>query len=312
VKAVRIIKELRIRFIKFIHKNNIGLQLRKRKLRRSEKSGKSFIARMPGTHMKMVIEPRTYLKRAYIDKSFEKYTIRFIRKVIKKGMVVVDVGANVGYFTLFLSKLVGKTGNVYAFEPTDYTYKILEKNIKINKLNNIKINQAAVTDRSGYVDFFEGPNNFDVYNTIGKRPIHYATKGIHFRKKKVKAIRLDDYFRELEISEIDFIKIDVEGAELNVLKGMKGILINSKDIILLYEVAGLSKNFGYTNSDIFEFLKELGFKNWYLDHRGCLVNVDSTEVRDVSYNMAVSAKNHLKIKSAKDFTYEFFNKIINN
>ena len=89
-----------------------------------------------------------------INGSYESRTTEMFRKVVKKGDVVVDIGANMGYFTLLASRLVGREGKIYAFEPEPVNYGLLVKNIGINGYKNIVPVQKAVSDRTGTTRLF--------------------------------------------------------------------------------------------------------------------------------------------------------------
>ena len=166
---------------------------------------------------------------------WEPKTTKFIKDNLKKGQVFYDIGANVGYFSLLASKLVGGRGTVYAFEPSPENIKYLEKNIKINKISNVVVIPKAIMDVSGKID---------LYNNVV--PGHTSTIGTG-EKLSVEAVALDD----LKLRKPDFIKIDVEGAEMNVLKGMKKLLETDKELTIIVESF---------NQDAIEFLVDRGFK----------------------------------------------------
>ncbi|GAG39683.1 unnamed protein product, partial [marine sediment metagenome] len=86
--------------------------------------------------------------------SLEDYETRLLRKTLREGMTIIDIGANIGYYTLLMGKLVGKDGTVYAFEPEKNNYRLLEKNILINKIPNIIPTQKAAANGEGTVRLF--------------------------------------------------------------------------------------------------------------------------------------------------------------
>lgn len=260
--------------------------LRERKLEKARRENKPFIARMPGINLKVVIRPHMYFSDAYAGKIFEPGTIRFMKKNIKKSMVALDIGANVGYFTLLLSRLVGPQGKVIAFEPGQYAYELLKKNININGFTNIVTFQLAVSDVPGEVILFEGPEGFDVYNSL--RDIkHPAATGVHFSKRKVRAVTIDDILAEIRLGHVDFVKIDVEGAELNVIRGMRKTLEKGGHMILLFECAD-TITFGYSCQDLVKEVKQFGFRCWKLDDRGRAIEMDSD--RALSSHMIIAKR----------------------
>ena len=130
--------------------------------------------------------------------TYEPYTAEVISRVLKKGDTVLDIGANIGYFTLIYANQVGNNGKVYAFEPSPQNYSLLNKNITANGYKNVVVEQKAVSDQSSPIQFYlslrnNGQHSF--FNTHGDR-----------KSIKVESVRLDDYFPPN--TAVDFIKID--------------------------------------------------------------------------------------------------------
>jgi len=131
--------------------------------------------------------------------------------VAKKGMVMFDVGSNIGETLLNFALFVGDEGKVFGFEPIPHTFEKCSNNISLNNFSNISITQIALSNKEETL-FFEDPNN----NNSG---------GVFMNKKHttsghtVQAITLDAFVKNHNVKEIDLIKIDVEGFEANVLKG---------------------------------------------------------------------------------------------
>ena len=130
---------------------------------------------------------------------------------IKNGDIVMDAGANNGYLTLLFSKLIGKNGKVYAFEPDSTNIKNIEKNISLDKSlsNNIKIEELLLWNNNEKIDFYEA-------GTVGSSAIWIpdATKTI-----KKQAVTIDSWVLENNIKKLDFIKMDIEGAEIEAIEG---------------------------------------------------------------------------------------------
>lgn len=159
--------------------------------------------------------------------SYEYNKRRLFEHLINKGEVVYDIGAHVGFYTILSAELVGSTGYVYAFEPLPINFCYLKKHIEINKIGNVELLQAAVYSEGNNVYLKEGPDS-----SMGQ----ISQEG----DIKVKSVRLDDFVCEGEVQKPDFIKIDVEGAELHVLAGMENIIESFQPTISLathgYEV----------------------------------------------------------------------------
>ncbi|MFA7301546.1 MAG: FkbM family methyltransferase [Candidatus Shapirobacteria bacterium] len=143
---------------------------------------------------------------------YEEYESILILRNVNKSSVVIDVGANIGYYTLLLATVCKK---VYAFEPDKTCFEILEKNIRENNLNNVVLFNSAVGDKNEKVGIILDDNNFG-NSRVGKG-------------KNVDCIRLDDVIKE----KVDLIKIDTQGWEPKVILGAKKIIKKYKPILFL-------------------------------------------------------------------------------
>jgi FkbM family methyltransferase len=156
----------------------------------------------------------------------------------KQGDIVVDVGAHIGKYTLIASKRVGENGKVIAIEAHPGNYEMLNRNIKLNGLTNvIPLNYAVYSKETKIKLFLPGKKpNQTIYNTLISSRATDEEKFI-----EVNANTLDNLLQKNGIShaEVNWIKIDVEGAELEVLKGAYDIMSNSKNITLLIEIHNL-------------------------------------------------------------------------
>ena len=166
------------------------------------------------------------------DPNREEDIVKLFRP--KRGDIVVDVGAHVGKYTIIASKMVGSQGKVIAIEAHPVNYNILKQNIAINRLNNVIALNYAVHSTKTLINLYEQSQEegLTIYNTI-------MTNRLLLNNQKyieVKADTLDSLLLENGIKQVNWIKIDVEGAEFEVLKGATNILSDSKDISLLIEL----------------------------------------------------------------------------
>ena len=189
--------------------------------------------------------------------TYEKYTTILFKRFVGGGMNVIDIGANIGYYTLLAAKLVGDKGKVFAFEPEPRNHTLLLKNIELNGYKNIIPRQQAVSSKSGKVKLF----------------LHEVESGAHslYEVRKdareaivVDAVSLDEFFAGKEYP-IDIIKIDVEGAEMTVLLGMPKIVKNNDNLKIFTEFwpPGLQGS-GFSAQEYWDKLVENGFKYIYL------------------------------------------------
>jgi FkbM family methyltransferase len=148
----------------------------------------------------------------------------FIR-ALRPGDTVVDVGANIGYYTLVGARIVGETGRVYAFEPDPLAFEILERNVRLNRLENVVLEQKAVSNAPGTLRLFLAELN------KGDHRI-YQPEGEQRPYVEVDAVALDEYLGD---RAVDFIKVDTQGAEALILEGMERLVRNSESLVLALE-----------------------------------------------------------------------------
>lgn len=170
-----------------------------------------------------------------------------------QGDVVVDVGAHIGRYTILGSKLVGPNGKVIAIEAEPNSFQMLNRNIRLNRLTNvIPLNCAAYSEETR-LKLYEPSADVSVYNTVMPK-----RAGSDSRYVEVQASTLDSILDSVDIGNVNWIKIDVEGAELEVLKGAANTLSASTKISLLVEVHDMQEKNHYKN--IADFLCLRGFK----------------------------------------------------
>jgi FkbM family methyltransferase len=151
------------------------------------------------------------LHRSFAYGSWEPEVVQSIQKHVVRGTRVLDIGAQSGFYSLLLSRLVGPEGMVFAFEPLPANFRILEENISMNNIQNVVIRREAVSDRSGEISF-EFPHE---EASLVAGPI---LDGDNLGTFRVPAVSLDDFVRQTGHT-IQFVKMDVEGAEMAVLGG---------------------------------------------------------------------------------------------
>jgi FkbM family methyltransferase len=171
-----------------------------------------------------------------------------IKKIIKEGNTVVDVGANIGYHTIIMAKYVGTKGQVYAFEPAPNNVKLLKKTMKLNNFENVQIIDKAVSDKPDKT-FFYFSKGISAHSLVD---FGYKNGGVN-----VDVVSLDDFFNN-EI-KVDFIKIDAEGFDFKVMKGMKNILKNTNLKILIEFFPDRLKKAGDSPKEFLLNLFENGF-----------------------------------------------------
>lgn len=197
----------------------------------------------------------------------------FLTTRLHEGDVFVDVGANIGYFSLLASRLVGRTGKVRAIEASPTTYAKLVDNIARNHATNIETVNAAVSDRSGTVSIFRGEES-----NIGSTSI-VSARGRQY-ECMVAADRLDSLLPPASLHRVRFVKIDVEGAEWLVIDGMRSLLKYGQDSLeILVELQPKSlKVQGKSVDDVVRLFAEFGFWPYRIENDYSVVSYMSPHV----------------------------------
>jgi FkbM family methyltransferase len=167
------------------------------------------------------------------------------KRELRPGMHVLDVGANIGYFTLLFARLVGPAGSVYAFEPEPRNFELLQHNVARNRYTNISAVAKAVSRTSGTQRLYKSPDN------LGDHRLAQGPVGRDW--VDVSVVALDEFFAS--DVRVDFIKLDIQGAECGALQGAHTLIARSSPVSLITEFwpAGI-RAFG---DDPEEYLKEL-------------------------------------------------------
>ncbi len=182
-------------------------------------------------------------------------------KYIHKNNTVFDIGANIGLYTNFFRKLVGKNGFVHSFEPIPKTFKELKSNTKqYSSINNYRLNMTGLYDKETTSIAFI-PDEISGHASVGNHSETWKSNSV--QEVPIALSTLDQYFEKNNLSIVHFIKIDIEGAEINALEGAKNILKRNKPILCIEVNSELLKCFQKTPLELIEFLKSMGYQNFY-------------------------------------------------
>mgnify|MGYP001329283016 FL=1 len=211
------------------------------------------------------------------------HDFKIIKNNVKDGDNVVDLGANIGYFTLILAKLVGPTGKVFAFEPDPRNLALLKKNVEYNNYKNVIIIPKAVSNVNDRCTLYTGQKTFG-QNKIYKPK---KTKTQKFIPIDSETVRLDDFFKTNGLlDKISFIKMDVEGAEFLALSGMKEILKLNKNIKIFTEAEiSYLEDAGSSYDQFIDLLTENDFTFSLVDNRSeTLTKVNKSQLEKILNN----------------------------
>ncbi len=173
----------------------------------------------------------------------------------KEGDVVVDVGAHIGRYTIIASKQVGPNGKVIAIEADPSNFEMLNRNIELNRLANVTtLNYAAFSKEGKIKLYLPAGDVFTKYNTIMSNWVWVKPED---KFVEVNGNTLDNLLQQIGLRQVNWIKIDVEGAEFEVLKGANNLFLNNKNIALLVEVHGSPNDYSLK---VEEFIRSYNFK----------------------------------------------------
>lgn len=201
-------------------------------------------------------------QQIYFFDAFDERGLLFLKKNLKEGDVFVDVGANIGGYTLVASRLVGEAGKVIAFEPVKDVYDRLCFNIDLNKLGNVSAERLAVYKESGNLTMHVSDRENMGMSSI----FHHDTES--GRTERVEAIALDNYVKVAGIQKIKLIKIDIEGAELEALQGMQHILRNLRPLLIVEISDEVLNNDPARKQETLDWLKGMGYVRKWLGTNG--------------------------------------------
>ena len=190
----------------------------------------------------------------YFGGSYESAESRYLASRISSDSVCVDIGANIGYFTLLMAKGASE-GSVHAFEPIPLNTSLLHASIELNGFTNIWVNQSAVGDRTGEISFVQSSDSAysSLFDTGRKSPD---------RTIRVPITTLDEYVSHTGITRVDILKADVEGAEGLVVAGASQLLRDKtrRPLLVLLELYDQNlEAFGSSVMSVVEEMKRLGY-----------------------------------------------------
>jgi len=195
----------------------------------------------------------------------------FIRTIVKPGMTAVDCGANFGWYTTLLAQCVGESGAVHSFEPIPEVFELLKENLRANSLDNrVHANNFALGESEGLLKMLiplrQGKGT--PFASFKKQ-----TWGKH-RTLEVRVNTLMKYCQEQALSSVNFIKCDVEGAELLVMKGAEPLFVRGDRPAMMLELVESSMQpFGFTRKDAYDLLAVYGYVPHYIDEKGTPVPI---------------------------------------
>ncbi|HYW94508.1 MAG TPA: FkbM family methyltransferase [Bacteroidales bacterium] len=224
-----------------------------------------------GDHQRMKVDLDEWIQQnVFLFGIYDAAGIGFIRSFLKKGDAFLDIGANVGCYTLAASDIIGEKGRVIAFEAVKKVADRLEENVRLNNLANITIVRKAVYEKETLLNF-----HVAAQQNLGMSSIlhHDTESGI---TEEVPAIDLDHFLPGYELPAIQLVKMDIEGAEIFALRGMRETLLKYKPHVLI-EVSPQVLPEASERQKIFDFFDDLGYKSTVLSRNTTLTDIPEGE-----------------------------------
>lgn len=190
--------------------------------------------------------------------TFETGTTTMLEKLVRPTDVVLDIGANIGWFTVIITKLLN-TGVCHAFEPQPAVYERLARTCARNQLGSrVILNQLALGNHKGSVELYS-------FRSLGSGHSSMSRLGRDdYSSATVPMVTLDAYLESRNLPEVDIVKIDVEGAEMGVLRGAQKLLAGPKPPIWIIEMnVHTAKDFGYAPEELLRCLEQFGKYQYY-------------------------------------------------
>lgn len=200
--------------------------------------------------------------------SAERYETQVWLSLLEPGMVVADVGANLGLYSLLASEAVGPEGVVHAFEPHPSNYRMLMRSIERNGCKNIVSHQAAVSDRSGSLDLFVSPEHY------GDHRIYQPSNGAARPSVSVEVVKLDELLEEE--NRLDAVKLDIQGAEILAINGMSNLMDVNPNLRIISEFwpEGLEQS----GTDPLRFLDEMRQRGFNVQN----IDADAAKLQEMT------------------------------
>ncbi|MCI0707129.1 MAG: FkbM family methyltransferase [Ignavibacteriae bacterium] len=239
---------------------------------------------------KMFLDSSDSLRLSFHNGIYEEFETNLIKKEVKAGDVILDIGANIGYYTLIFARLVGDTGKVFAFEPDPTNFSLLKKNVEINGYKNVILIQKAVSNKSETLKLYlceDNRGDHRIYDSGDSR-----------QSVEIESLVMDEYFQH-NGQKINFIKMDIQGAELRAVSGMANILKQNKSVKIISEFwpYGLTTS-GASPVVYLELFTNNGFKLYELNEKN--KKLDSVNIQELLQAYTIEKKNYTNIFCVRD------------
>lgn len=213
------------------------------------------------SRLKMELVPTDYLQnQIYYTGTFEEHCLKVLRKLLEPGDCFLDIGANIGLYTLESARIVGDNGVVYAFEPNSENYRHLLRNTELNNLENVKAMNFGIGDERTKISLRLPKNGNKGEYTIGD------VEGEIIEDVNIE--KMDDVVKKEDINKINLVKMDIEGAEIDALKGMRETINKYRPVFLIEIWKEALGRFKYTPAELVKFFEDMDYSGKELSTSG--------------------------------------------
>jgi FkbM family methyltransferase len=209
------------------------------------------------------VQKLVYFFGTYI---YEKHEIDEWKKCVPGSGLILDIGSNFGFYSLVASR-INKDVKIVAFEPNPSMFERINHNIALNNFNNISVEQKGVSDRKGVLDFFISDDTNTGMSGLAKK------SNSREETIQVEVTDIDSFLSENRFPAVSLVKIDVEGNEFNVLKGMKNVLKSDRPVLFIELYNDYLQSFGHSVSEVIVFMRDMNYSCFEFDKRGIMQQV---------------------------------------
>ncbi len=196
-------------------------------IRKSKLESKNYVINVNETKLEVIPGDLGTSLELLLFKTHEPISTQIVKKTLQRGMVCLDIGANIGYYVTLESKMIGDEGKIIAIEPSPLNFDYLKRNMMLQTTKNIEVFNFAAGDKIGQINFVMDENESNSGRVISDDEAKKWSGPV--TKLPVKTI--DSFLEEIKIDKIDFLRMDVEGYEYHIFQGMKNTIKKSKPII---------------------------------------------------------------------------------
>lgn len=189
--------------------------------------------------------------------------VKLLKSLLAPQSVFIDVGANIGAFSLMAARRLPQ-GKVHSFEPSPYHIKKLNSNLLLNRFNNIQIHPVALSSKLGPAKLYFPKSKGSLENTGMASQFEFDV--MSYRIEDIECVRLDDYLESYNISKVNIIKIDVEGAELDVLIGARQTIYRNRPHVLMEVNSDHLHRAGRNFYEVIDFWNSANYKIYKIGH----------------------------------------------